>query len=200
MARYRIHTAETAPAPAGAMLRDLQAAYGFLPNVFAVLAEAPGALGAFVEMNQRFAGTSLTPAERAVVQIATSVENRCGFCIAGHSASAKAAGLPAPYVAAIRNGHPVADARLEALRRFVVAVLAARGRLPAEDLQRFLVAGFTVAQSYEVILGICVKTFGNLVSNLHDIPLDSVFVPPAGSPAEESGETRHGQQGLCDVA
>jgi hypothetical protein len=42
---------------------------------------------------------------------------------------------------------PLADARLEALRRFAVLVRVTGGRLPREDVERFLTAGFTLLQA-----------------------------------------------------
>jgi hypothetical protein len=39
---------------------------------------------------------------------------------------------------------PLADARLEALRRFAVLARVTGGRLPGEEIERFLTAGFTL--------------------------------------------------------
>jgi|GEM_PF-2188177 len=41
---YTIHTAETAPEPARELLEQTQKAYGFLPNLLGVMAEAPALL------------------------------------------------------------------------------------------------------------------------------------------------------------
>lgn len=42
---------------------------------------------------------------------------------------------------------PLADARLEALRRFAVLVRVTGGELPVEEVKRFLDAGFTLVQA-----------------------------------------------------
>lgn len=42
---------------------------------------------------------------------------------------------------------PFADARLEALRRFAVLARVTEGRLPGEEIKRFLAAGFTRLQA-----------------------------------------------------
>lgn len=39
---------------------------------------------------------------------------------------------------------PLADVRLEALRRFAVLARVAGGRLPGEEVERFVAAGFTL--------------------------------------------------------
>ena len=49
---------------------------GFVPNLFAMLAEQPGVVEAFVALDTALTNTSLSPIERQVVQLTTSVENR----------------------------------------------------------------------------------------------------------------------------
>ena len=62
---------------------------------------------------------SLTPAERQVVLLATSVANGCEFCVAAHSMIAKAMiGVPAEVVAKLREHKEPDDARLAALAAF----------------------------------------------------------------------------------
>lgn len=48
-------------------------------------------------------------------------------------------GIPRP--------NPLADARLEALRRFAVLARVTEGQLPIEETRRFLAAGFTRLQA-----------------------------------------------------
>ncbi len=47
----------------------------------------------------------------------------------------------------IERPRPLADARLEALRRFAVLVRVTGGQLPVEEVKRFLAAGFTWLQA-----------------------------------------------------
>jgi len=46
-----------------------------------------------------------------------------------------------------RRHNPLADERLEALRRFAVLARVAAGTLPAEEVKRFLSAGFSLTQA-----------------------------------------------------
>ena len=46
-----------------------------------------------------------------------------------------------------RRHNPLSDDRLEALRRFAVLARVAAGRLPAEEVRRFLAAGFSLSQA-----------------------------------------------------
>ncbi len=47
----------------------------------------------------------------------------------------------------IDRPNPLADARLEALRRFAVLARVTRGELPVDEIKRFLAAGFTRFQA-----------------------------------------------------
>ena len=46
-----------------------------------------------------------------------------------------------------KRHNPLSDDRLEALRRFAVLARVARGRLPADEVRRFLAAGFSLSQA-----------------------------------------------------
>lgn len=183
MKTFEIYTPETAPAPADAMLSGLKDTLGFVPNVFAVMAGTPPVLGAFMALNQAFAETSLTPQEREVVQMTVSVQNGCFYCVAGHTAFARAQGVLETVIGAVRDCGIIADPKLQALQAFTRAANDKRGQGDEQDIQRFLAAGYTREQMQEVILGICVKTFSNLTSNLLQIPLDDAFAPHAWDPS-----------------
>ena len=47
----------------------------------------------------------------------------------------------------IERPRPLADSRLEALRRFAVLARVTGGRLPVEEVRQFLAAGFTLFQA-----------------------------------------------------
>src|SRR5690606_23554936 len=85
MANFPFHTPESAPAAAQPVLADANARFGFVPNLYAGLAEAPPVLHAYLGLAQQFATTSLSPIEREVVSLAASAEHQCTFCVAAHS-------------------------------------------------------------------------------------------------------------------
>jgi uncharacterized peroxidase-related enzyme len=186
MTTHTIYTPESAPVPAGKILAGLEKGLGFVPNVFAVMAEAPPALAGFMALNTQFAMTSLTPEEREIVHIATSVQNDCRYCVAGHTAFAKKQGVSKTVIDAVRAGRKITDPKLAALLAFTHVVTAKRGHVNSGEIENFLAAGYTKRQLHEVLLGICVKTFSNLTSVLLQIPLDDEFAPYAWSPAEAS--------------
>lgn len=172
MTDFTLHTAGTAPAASRAILENVEAAWGFTPNLHRVLAESPATLEAYGAAFSLFDRSSFTPKERQVVYLAINYENECEYCMSGHSALAAMAGLDADVIEALREDRPVPDPRLEALRGFAAAVTRTRAKLAPGEVEAFLAAGFTKAQVLEVILAVSVKTISNYVNHVAATPLD----------------------------
>jgi uncharacterized peroxidase-related enzyme len=180
---YTVHTVQTATEPARTTLAEVRKAYGFVPNLLAVMAEAPALVKSYVALSRIFEETSFSPSERQVVLLTTSYENGCEYCIAAHSVIAGMQKVPDDVVQAIRNGRPIADKKLEALRRFTAAVVTSRGWPSDADTGTFLNAGYGRQQVLEVLLGVGIKTLSNYTNHIADTPLDQAFATAAWSKA-----------------
>lgn len=181
-----VHTLATAPATARPALEGVQRSLGFVPNLFATLAGAPPALDAYLAIDAAYAKTSLSPTERQLVLLATSVENACHYCVAAHTVVAGMSKVPADVIDALRAGQPLADTRLEALRRFTIAVVSRRGWVADEDVASFLAAGYTREQLLEVLIGVTLKTFSNYLNHIAATPLDAAFAAARWEPATKA--------------
>lgn len=154
MSRITLQTVATAQDAAKPRLQAALDANGFLPNLLAVLANAPGALQMYQEVGKINAATSLTPAEIEVIQISAAAANGCDFCVAGHSKIAKLKlRLDEATVAALQRREPL-------------AVIANRGKVNDAELQAFYAAGYGEQQALEVILGVALATLCNYANNL----------------------------------
>ena len=180
---YAIHTLDTAPEAAREPLAKAQRAFGFVPNLLAVMASAPSLLKAYMTLGALFDESSLTPSERQVVLLEVSYQNGCDYCVAAHTVIAGMQGVAADVVKAIRDGQPIADERLEGLRQFTAAVVQSRGWPSEEPTRAFFDAGYTQAQALEVILGVGMKTLSNYTNHLAATPLDVAFSKDAWSKA-----------------
>lgn len=177
----------SAPEKAKEVLALARKKYGFLPNLLGNMAHAPALLKAYVTLSSLFDETSLTATERQVVLLAASAENKCGYCVAAHTAVASMQGVPAPVVNAIRNREPIADRKLEALRKFAEDMVVSRG-WPSDSTRRgFLAAGYTETQALEVVLGIGMKTLSNYTNHLAETPLDEAFAKAAWAEVARKG-------------
>ncbi len=176
---YTVHTPETAPAAARETLAGAKKAFGFVPNLLGVMAEAPVLVKAYTTLSRIFDETSFSPAERQVVLLTVSYENGCEYCVAAHSVIAGVQQVPGDVVEAIRDGKPIADRKLEALRRFTAAVTKTRGWPSIDETKAFLKAGYTKTQVLEVVLGVGMKTLSNYTNHIAGTPLDEAFARAA---------------------
>lgn len=188
MSNFPVHTIDTAPEASKPILDSVAKAWNMVPNLHAVLAESPTALQAYTTLFGIFEGSTLGPIERQVVYLVNNFENECRYCMAGHSVLARMAGADPATIAALRDGRPLDDARLEALRLFTTAVVRQRGVVAPDAVDAFLAAGFTRPNLLEVIVGTAVKTISNYTNHIAETPLDpfmkdTVWTPPSRSAA-----------------
>jgi len=175
MSDFTVHTKDTAPEGARDVLAQTEKAYGFLPNLLGVMAEAPQVPKAYRTLMGIFEETSFSPVEQQVVLLTVSYENICTYCVAAHSVLAQMAKMPEDVLTALRSGTPIQDPKLEALRRLTAEVVTTRGEPSKATLQAFYDAGYGQAQVLEVILGVATKTLSNYVNHVAETPLDSAF-------------------------
>lgn len=186
MTSFQQHTIESAPSGAKPILEGAQKALGFVPNLYATMADAPALLEGYTTLSGVFDKSALSPTERQVVLLTTSFENDCDYCMAAHTAISGMQSVPADVVASLREGTPIADAKLEALRAFTRTLVQARGFAQDGDVQALLDAGYTRSTVLEVILGVGLKTMSNFTNHVAKTPLDDAFQPvkwerPAGA-------------------
>jgi uncharacterized peroxidase-related enzyme len=177
---FTIHTLDTAPEASRDRLATVKANWGFVPKLQATLAESPVALKGYDDLFTLIASeASLTPAEQQVVYQAINVFHGCEYCTAGHTFLSRKAGVPEDAIQAIRDRTPIADTRLEALRRFAEAVVETRGFAGDAAVDAFLAAGFTRAQVLEVVTIIATKVISNYTNHLTHTPLEDFMNDPA---------------------
>ncbi|MDO5687164.1 MAG: carboxymuconolactone decarboxylase family protein [Neisseria sp.] len=167
MSRITLQTLDTVSAEAKPRVEAALKNNGFLPNLIAVLANAPAALATYQEVGAINGQTSLSAGEREVVQLTAASLNGCGFCQAGHTAlSLKKKLLDEATVAAARNIEAIADAKLNTLALFTREVIAKKGNVDDATLAAFFAAGYNEQQALEVILGVSLATLCNFANNL----------------------------------
>ncbi len=182
MTHFPVHTVDSAPRESRPHLERIGRSIGMIPNLAGVLAEAPAALEAYFTLARIFDTTSFSTAERQVVLLSTSVENECRYCVAAHSAIAAMQKVPDFVVRAVRDGQPIGDPRLEALRQLTSSIVSRRGWPGENELARFFAAGYNRRQLLEVIVGVGMKTISNYVNHLAETPLDAAFEKAAWAP------------------
>jgi AhpD family alkylhydroperoxidase len=179
----QIHSDANVPDDARKMLEQVEAQYGFVPNLLGIMGGAPSLLQAYLALGELFDQTSLSPLERQIVLLAASRENECDYCMAAHSVIADMQQLPADVIEAIRDDREIADGNLESLRRLTAETVRTRGWPSDSTRAQFFDAGYTEASALAVILGIGMKTLSNYTNHLAETPLDAQFEGRKWTPA-----------------
>ena len=175
MTDFTLHDETTAPDDSKALLAKSQKAFGMIPGLHAVMAEAPGLLDAYQQVHELFLNSSFDKDEITVVWQTVNVENNCHYCVPAHTGIAKAMGVDDAITDALRNETPLPNARLEALRDFTLSVVRDRGNVDDAKVQAFLDAGFTKRNILEVVLGYSQKVMSNYTNHLAQTPVDKPF-------------------------
>ena len=187
MSTFKLHTLDTAPTAALPILEAAQKGLGFIPNLYAHLAEAPNALSAYKQLGALLEQSALTQEEQQIVLISVSIENRCEYCVAAHSFIARnMVKVDGARVDALRGQSCLQDAKLNALVAFTRAVVRERGQVVGgQELIDFFAAGYTQQNALEVLLGVAMKTLSNYTNHLTDTPLDAAFAGEAWQASDE---------------
>jgi AhpD family alkylhydroperoxidase len=172
MTTFTTYTADNAPEASKAGLKAAKAAFGFIPNLQATMAEAPELLAGYSALWDLFSKTSLTLHEQQVVYLTSNFENECHYCMAGHTALAKMQKMDPAVIEALRNGTKLPDPKLEALHRFAALVVSNRGWVSDADTDAFIAAGYTKRNVLEVILGAATKVMSNYTNHIAHTQLD----------------------------
>lgn len=166
MSDFTFYTQDNTEGETKALLEGVQQGYGFVPNLFAYMAEAPTTLQAYLSLNDLVAKSSFTPAQQQVALLAVSVENSCDFCTVAHRAMGKMNKSNQQTLDALHAGDVIEDASDKALVEYVRKVVKKRGYVEDADIQTFIEAGFTRQQVLEVVLIVSIKTLSNYINHV----------------------------------
>jgi uncharacterized peroxidase-related enzyme len=127
MTTFPVHSSETAPEGSKPTLAAAQKKFGFVPNLFRVMAEAPAAGEAYMAVMDIFERSSLSDAEKQTVLLSVSFVNECTYCVAAHTMIAGMKNVPAEIIEALRSGTTLPDPKLDALAVLTRSVVETRG-------------------------------------------------------------------------
>ena len=152
-----------------ALLAKAQANVGFLPNVFAAYTIRQDHFLRWIKLfNAIMRGESvLTPAERELIGIVVSAENRCLYCLVSHSADLRQlTGDPvlAEQVAVDYRRAPL-DTRTRAMLDYAVKITRTPVECNEDDVQHLRTLGFTDQAIFDVIETAAMYNFTNRLAS-----------------------------------
>lgn len=175
MSDFPIHTIDTAPERSKSALRQLQSAFGMIPNIAGAMASSPVLINTLVGMFAQVHGGSFTEAQVQIILLTDAVTNGSGWAVAFHTALALKEGIDPADVEAIRAGRLPKDEKFAALSGLAKSMIEKRGRLSDPEVRRFVAAGFGEDHLLEVIAAVAASTITNYTGNITMPPLDAPF-------------------------
>jgi alkylhydroperoxidase family enzyme len=175
MNTLQVHTIATAPEKSKSLLEASQKAFGYIPNLHAVLAGSPGLLAAYKNVHSLFVESSFDKDEITVVWQTINVEHACHYCVPAHTAIAKMMKVDDAITEALRNSTALPTEKLQVLHETTLALVRNRGHLSDTERAAFFAQGYGEQQLLEIILGLSQKVISNYVNHLAETPLDKGF-------------------------
>ena len=184
MPDFPVFSLDTAPSASKALLEQTKANFGFIPNLIGVMAQSPAVTEAYLSVAGIFAKSNLNSTEQQIVLLTVSHYNECCYCMAAHTAIAGMQKVDSDIVQALRDNQPLADSKLEALRKFTWLLVDQRGWASDEDIHSFLSAGYETKHVLDILVGVAQKTLSNFTNHIAKTPLDDAFAEVAWSPTK----------------
>jgi uncharacterized peroxidase-related enzyme len=179
MARLTQISHEAASGRARELLDAIKDRLGLVPNMTRAMANSPAALDGYLQLSGALGKGTLPARAREQIALAVAQANACDYCLAAHSAVGRMVGLTADQIRDSRLGTAV-DPRADALIRFALKVVDARGRVDDTDLEEVRRAGFDDAAIAEVVANVALHVFTNYFNRLAGTDLDFPAVPALG--------------------
>ncbi|BCG02559.1 alkyl hydroperoxide reductase AhpD (plasmid) [Paraburkholderia sp. PGU19] len=159
------------PADSLVTLDGFKKLFGFVPNVFAVIAQSPHALAAFKGLQIPLEKT-LNAGMRDRIALAVSEVNGCEYSVRAHSyIGVRLSKLDAAELEMSRYGGSN-DPRTEAAVSFAKRVTETRGKIKETDLKVIRDAGWTDAQIIEIVCRTAQILYVNFVNNVFHTEID----------------------------
>jgi alkylhydroperoxidase family enzyme len=175
MTNFPAHTFDSAPEGSKPALKQLQSAFGMIPNLIGAMSTSPVLIESLVGLFGKVHGGSFTEAQVQIVLLTDAVTNASAWAVAFHTALALKEGIDPADVQAIRDGRLPKNGKFAALSALARTMIEKRGRLDDQVVDRFLAAGFGKDHLLEVIAAVAASTITNYTANITKPPLDAPF-------------------------
>ncbi len=172
---FKRHTKETALIDSQPLLDGSIKDMGWIPNLHAVMADAPPVLEAYKTLGDLFTQTSFDAEELTLVWQTINIEHECLYCVPAHTLVAHMMKVDPAISEALRNRTELPTKKLQVLQQTTLFLVRNRGHLSEEERAAFYEAGYENRQLLEIVLGLSHKVLSNYVNHLAETPLDEAF-------------------------
>lgn len=173
---FKLHTAQSVSPDLKPTISATESAFGFLPNLLAVMAESPELTKGFMQLLQISKQLTLPIELREIVILTITVENGCDYCSAQHRQIMNKLSIPSDVIQTIIEGEIVSEPKLKVLQLFTYAAMRNRGAVSYDIQQGFFDAGFTARNALEILFLIGTYTLSNFSKALTQVDIDAQFL------------------------
>lgn len=171
MARIQPVDPAAARGNARELLAGVQNSLGAVPNLMRTMAHSPAALRGYLGFAQALGGGTLSPRLREQIALAVAGANQCEYCAAAHAYLGGKLGV-SPQEAEANLAGSSSDPKVEAALEFSRQVVARRGWVGDEEVQRLLEAGYGDAELVEIVATVALNLFTNYFNHVAQTEVD----------------------------
>ncbi|XP_075787350.1 uncharacterized protein LOC112545671 [Pelodiscus sinensis] len=194
LGRYPVPKKKDLPYDIVELMEEVEMKSGFLPNVFSVMAHRPAEFRAFFAyynaiMNKERGG--LSKADKELIVVATSIVNRCPYCVIAHGALHRIYSKKPALADQVVVNWKLAElsAREQAMLEFAVAVSHA-DNITEEHFQKLAAQGFDREDAWDIGMIASFFAMSNRIAHFTDLRPNEEFYTMGRIPRDkEKAET-----------
>ncbi|XP_077201648.1 uncharacterized protein LOC143841353 [Paroedura picta] len=192
IARYPIPNKKDLPYDIVELMEEIEVKTGFLPNVFKALAHRPAEFRAFFAYYNAIINKetgNLTKADKELIIVATSITNRCPYCVIAHGALHRIYSKKPTLADQVTVNWKLADltAREMAILEFALAVCHAEN-ITEEHFQKLEAHGFDREDAWDIGAISAFFAMSNRIAHFMDLRPNQEFYTMGRMPREKEGK------------
>lgn len=171
MSHIPLVTPDTASGDQEVLFKQVNGAFGTVPNMFKAIGNSPAALESmwtsFGALGKGVLDTKL--GEQIAVLVANI--NHCEYCLAAHTMLGKNAGASEDEMAAAQAKNS-SDPKVQVVLEFAAKLVTERANISQSDINVVRNAGFSDEEIAEILAHVALNIFTNYTNIAFDVPID----------------------------
>ncbi len=170
ISKFKVPTIEEVSPANQEIFTTLKSALGFVPNIYAAMANSKNALGNYLTFSN--GATSFSKKEKEVIDLAVSQVNGCNYCLSAHTVIGKMNGFSDEQILELRAGGASWDAKYNALAKISRSIAETRGNVDHQLVANFYDAGYNDENLVDLVVAAGIINITNTFHNLTDVEID----------------------------
>jgi len=175
MTRLKAISPDEATGKTKELFNAIQGKLGMVPNMMRTMGNSPALLEGYLNLSGALANGALGAKTGELLALAVSESNACDYCLSAHTfIGEKLVHIDTNTLHNARYAN-AADAKTDAALKFAAILLAKKGLVSDNDVDKVKTAGLTDAEIGEVVghvaLNILTNYFNNTANTVIDFPV-----------------------------